>query len=365
MKNHYLFLIWGSVDNINCIRNTISQKFTIKNEIIFEWHPNIFIKNLRRFYYKHKINAHLKSIETSKKKFYVFIVYDQNPNYSNLMIRDNLEHVNTNIYNMKLLLRRKTNGGHKIHSSNNETEFNENMLMLNINNINVLKKNYIYLNPPGTIYWSSIKEALLFLGKFMDYVVMRGLDNIFNKDKNNDDIDILVENKYRAMQILNAKKIQRIKFKSAFLLTIKDKYINIDIRDQNDGYYCKNWVKNILKTKIKLNEINIPSKINLKYMTIYHAIIHKYSTPKKYKYLCNYKSKNDLVKFMNKNKYIYTEPHDLSVAFSINKLRIIQPISYFRIFYNTVKPLKKYNQFFLYQTCLTKIRKIYAAIFLK
>ena len=100
-------------------------------------------------------------------------------------------------------------------------------------------------------------------------------------------------------------------------------------------------------------------------MAIYHALIHKYSTPKKYKQLDNRKSKNDLVKFMNKNKYKFSEPHDLSVAFSINKLKIKQPISNFRIFYNLIRQLKKYHQIYLHQNYLIKLRKIYAAIFKK
>lgn len=367
MNNYYLFLLWGSaIKNDRLIEAALIKKFKIKNKILYEWHEELFINNLRRFYFKNNINPYLKIIETSKKKFMVYIVSDKNPDYSNIKLRGKLENINKNIYDMKLLLRKQTNGGHKIHSSNTTEEFQENMRMLNIYNQKLPKFSYQNLNPPGTNSWNTIEESLIFLGDFLNYVVMRGVDNIYKLNKKNiNDIDLLVEDKKKAALVLNAAKINKIIYKSAYIIKVKNNYINIDIRDINDGYYDKKWIKNIFINKIKYKNIFIPSKNDYKNMLVYHSLIHKYEIPNKYKSIINHKTLNSFQSFMEKNKYSYTEPKDLSVAYNLKQLNISNPTSKIRKIYLHIRYYKDILYYLKGINLIMIIRKIYAAIFKK
>ena len=329
MENHYIFLIWGNARKyLPLIKKNIDKQFTIIDHFEIQWDEYLFSRNLYRFYYDSPTNPKIKLIETGTDPFYVLIVKDFNPLFKNVSIRSRIENVNFNVYKLKNKLRKITSGGHMIHASNNIEEAKKNLYFLNIKKNS---KKFIYANPKGSIYWKSLYDALYFLNKFVPYIILRGPSDI-NQMTINDDIDLLVADSKIAAKLLNANKCSSLPYKRNYVIKVKDKIIKIDIRDFNDNYYDPEWSKNMILNRVK-NKSGFyeNDKINHFYSISYHILIHKYDTPLKYrKFIQNNGSKKILRKklnnFMIENKYKFTEPDDLSVAFKYSHSSIIRKI---------------------------------------
>jgi hypothetical protein len=355
-KNKFIFIVWGSASKyLHKIEKSLTSKFLILNKVEIRWDEKLFTNNLFRFYFRNLINENIKIIETGTDNFYLYVVIDKSPVYKNYKIRNSIEYINENIYLEKLKLRKMTGGGHRIHSSNTYSETQENLLILGVNE--EINKKYIYQNIPGAISWNNLKEAFKFLENFNKYVILRDFDSIEEKFKNGllQDIDILVDNKKIAVKILNATKISKLPYKSNYQINVDNKSINIDIRDINDNYYPKPWAEAILNTRVKKTGFYVPNKENYNYSILYHALVHKYEIPKKYKHLI-IKSRiyafKKLGKFLKDNSYNFSEPDDLSVAFSGNKnslkRKIYLCIKFFVTLINkfSTNKMKKINAFF-------------------
>lgn len=337
MKNHYLFLIWNTAyPNVNMIRNYLKKRFVISYEAEISWDEYLFEKNLSRFYCDSPTKAQVKKIETGCGPFKVLLVKDENPKFGEVVIRGLIEKVNLNIFDTKQHLRNLTGGGHKIHASNSLEESRANLLMLGINN----KNKVLFANPPGSVYWNSLKEALDFLNNFMPYIVLRGIDDIKYNNNPNDDIDLLVEDAKKAALLINSVKCSKLTYRRNYIIKVKNRIVKIDIRDQNDNYYDYGWSKNMLKQRVKNKSgIYINSNKNQFYSLAYHVLIHKYSIPKKYKKFIQKnkplnKIKRELVAFLYENDYKFVEPKDFTVGFN-HKDKSLK-----RRTYLFIKPLK-------------------------
>lgn len=337
MKNHYLFLIWNTAyPNVSLIRKYLSQRFIISHETEIFWDEYLFEKNLSRFYCDSPTISQVKKIETGCGPFKVLLVKDENPKFGEVIIRELIEKVNLNIFDSKQYLRELTGGGHKIHASNSLEESRANLLMLGIN----FKNKVLFANPPGSVYWNSLKEALGFLNKFMPYLVLRGMDDIKHNNNPNDDIDLLVEDAKKAALLINAVKSSKLTYRRNYIIKVKNRIVKLDIRDQNDNYYDYGWSKNMLKQRVKNKSgIYINSNKNQFYSLAYHVLIHKYSIPKKYKKFIQKngslnKIKKELVAFLYENDYKFVEPDDFTVGFN-HKDKSLK-----RRTYLLIKPLK-------------------------
>jgi len=353
MKNHYLFLIWNSAyPNLNLIRKYLSERFIISHETEIYWDEYLFETNLNRFYFDSPTKAQVKMIETGCGQFKVLFVKDENPKFGDAVIRGLVEKVNLNIFESKQYLRKLTGGGHKIHASNSLDEARSNALMLGINN----KNRMLFENPPGSVYWNSLKEALDFLNKFMSYIVLRGFDDI-NYNNPNDDIDLLVEDAKKAALLINAAKSSKLTYRRNYIIKVKNRIVKLDIRDQNDNYYDLRWSKNMLNQRVKNKSgIYINSNKNQFYSLAYHVLIHKYSIPEKYKKFIQKngslnKIKKELIAFLQENNYKFVEPEDLTVGFNQKDMSLKRRI------YLLIKPLKLILRF-----VPKKLLKFYAYI---
>ena len=354
MKNHYLFLIWNTAyPFVSLIRKYLSQRFIISYEAEIYWDEYLFETNLNRFYFDSPTKAQVKKIETGCGPFKVLLVKDEKPNFGEVVIRGLVEKVNLNIFESKQYLREVTGGGHKIHASNSLNESRRNLLMLGINN----KNRVLFENPPGSVYWNSLKEALDFLNNFMPYIVLRGIDDIHYNNNSNDDIDLLVEDAKKAAFLINAVKSSKLSYRRNYIIKVRNRIIKLDIRDQNDNYYDRKWSKNMLKQRVKNKSgIYTNNTVNQYHSLSYHVLIHKYSIPEKYKKFIHKngssnKIKKELVAFLNQNNYKFVEPEDLTVGFNHKDLSIKRRI------YLLIKPLKLILRF-----APKKLLKFYAYI---
>ena len=252
-----------------------------------------------------------------------------------------IEKVNINIFESKQYLRELTGGGHKIHASNTLDESRENSLILGLN----YKKKVLFVNPPGSVSWNSLREALDFLNKFMPYLVLRGVDNIELNNNPNDDIDLLVKDSKKASLLLNAVKSSKLSYRRNYIIKVKNRIVKLDIRDQDDNYYDPRWSKNMLKKRVKNKSgFYINNNKNQFNSLAYHVLIHKYSIPEKYKKFIHKNGalgqiKKKLNIFLGQNNYKFVEPIDLTVAYNYKK------VSLRRYVYLLIKPLKSLLRF--------------------
>ena len=342
MKNHYLFLIWNSAyPDFDKVRKYLSQRFIISHETEIYWDEYLFEMNLNRFYFDSPTMAKVKRVETGYGPFKVLLVKDENPKFGEVMIRGLVEKVNLNIFDSKQYLRELTGGGHKIHASNSLDEARSNSLMLGINN----KNKILFSNPPGSIYWNSLTEALDFLDNFMPYLVLRGVDDILFNRNPNDDIDLLVVDSKKAAFLLNAVKSSKLNYRRNYIIKVKNRIVKLDIRDQVDGYYDNKWSKNMLKKRVKNKSgIYVNNNKNQFYSLAYHVLIHKYSIPEKYKKFIKENNslsqiKRKLKDFLDQNDYNYVEPSDLTVGFNYKDAGLKRRL------YLLIKPFKSLLRF--------------------
>jgi len=162
MKNNvpelYLLILWNaSLYKKDEIINHLENNFDILQVSIIEWSKKTFFENLFIFYDGSLPLYSEKDKYSGNKSFYSFVVRDNNPNYKYIITElKNKYLININIYNSKNLYRKLTNGGHKIHCSDNKCETTQQLKLL----FNKPYKYYLEKEINKTII--HIKQELIF-----------------------------------------------------------------------------------------------------------------------------------------------------------------------------------------------------------
>lgn len=156
-----------------------------------------------------------------------------------------------------------------------------------------------------------------------DYVVMRGFDNLFESVNNGEDIDILVSNKEKFVELTGAvPKDKESKFN--YLVDIGGQEVEVDLRSVGDGYYDEKWEKNLLNSKIIRDGFMIPHGEVYDYSIVYHVLIHKEKISSKYykeleKKFGTYSRQKligILVRYMTEHGYSIEIPIDVGVYYN-------------------------------------------------
>ena len=347
-----LFVIWSKARNKEAeIIQEIKNNFSILEIYEIKWDKNLFKKNLERFYCE-KIRKKIK--HTGTDKFLLITVKDEKPLYNYEKTLKGIEFVNSKVLNLKKKLRQLTNGGYKIHATNNIYEADKNLIFLigksykdyfNCCMDKTFDGNYIQYNkqPYGTNNFNSIDEVFKLLNSSLKYVLLR------NFNENEGDIDLLVEDYEKAVYLLNAKKVHRQKYRCQYKVIINGKEVLFDIRSTGDNYYCEKWEENILNNRVFCEKgFYIPNNTDLFYSLIYHCSFHKKEISNKYNTtlqnlleqteklsIAEYKNPFDLYlkllsKFMKENGYYTIKPTDKKVKynqFNIEKMFWIDLLS--------------------------------------
>lgn len=349
-----LFLLWGKARRQESeIINEISKNFEIIEIYEIHWDKKLFKLNLERFYCE---NLRNKIKHTGTDSFLLITFRDFSPTYEYRHTLKGYEIVNSKILSLKQQFRKLTGGGYKIHSTNDINEVNNNLVFLINKSYNDYFKEtegkvwnkedkYIQITeqPKGTYGWSSFEEILYVLNSSAKYVILR------NFDKNDRDIDILVDNYKRIKYLLNGKFIKTNKYKSKLQVQCEGKNFILDLRYISDNYYCEKWEEDILDNRIFKNGYYAPSDIDLLYSLIYHVEFHKKQTSYKYdetlKELANKYIKDEEIRYshefylkklneyMDKMDYYPINPNDRKVKYNPTNIR--------RMFYICI--LEKYG----------------------
>jgi hypothetical protein len=358
-SNLYLFIIWSNaLPQFEEILNDLASRFTVIKVIDVKWDADNFSRNMARFYGQKLPSLSRKENESGVKPFKAVVIKDSFSDFDYRVTSQGNELVNVNVFDAKSRYRKITGGGHKIHCTNNERESMHDLLLLTKIPYchwceNSLSKPSHVFNLIGCIQWNSFAELFDVMNEILDYVVLRNMELIHDdlQDNNHEDIDILVRCKDEAALILNATKIHFWWFRSHYTVNVNNRSVRFDIRFIGDGYYDLNWEEDILSSREKFNGFYIPSKEHLTYSLLYHALIHKRKLSSEYVSKLGLSASSDselfanLVEFMHKNNYKFTEPKDLSVYYnpqhlksSCSKTRFIYNV--LRIFNNLVKNVK-------------------------
>lgn len=359
----HLFLIWEYARNKEFdILSDIATQFSILNVFDIEWSKETFATNLTRFYGQNLPSNSHKELHCGKGAFLLIIVEDQNPIYNTRDTSHGQCSVNINMFDKKQLYRSWTGGGHRIHATDNKFEVNHNLtLLLGINSEDYKKKYPGYWNqkitkiatdPPGTKQWDSIKELFYVLNNSVEYVVLRNFEGLPDEYtmKSHGDIDLMTRNPIELKYMVNAKPVFPNSPRVLHYAMVNNEKVLFDFRFCGDNYYDKRWQNDIIENRYLTQEgFYRPNRKDYFYSLLYHALVHKPNIAEDYKQRLpiianeiglniayhNFEDPNYLnellSKYLKENKYVYTEPNDLSVYLNINNININR-ISIPRIF---------------------------------
>lgn len=345
MKEIHLVIIWSKASNKKeKILTDLKNKFDILEVLNVTWSLDKFSENLSRFYGENLPKNSGKEKHCGNDTFTCIIVRDNNPLYDLRKTSKGSKVVNTNLFDVKQLHREWTGGGHKIHATDDVNETKLQLALLFAKNY----KNYLDLdiytnesnydnNLVGSNGWNSFEELFYILNITSKYIVLRNFTNLNEQLlSKHPDVDLLVESKYIAANIINAKLTTTKSYRVQYIALIDAKEINFDLRHIGDNYYCNNWEIELLNTRIKHQYFYTPSDEMLFYSLVYHTLVHKENISSDYIKEFNKLSQelnlnlsmdkfidinllNLLLEYMNKNNYLIVEPTDISVRFN-NKL---------------------------------------------
>lgn len=350
MSEHHLFIIWEHArDQEKEILLDIAGSFDITHKFDIGWSKKFFSDNLSRFYGTNLPAGSEKETHIGTGRFLLVIVEDKSPIYKQHNTSRGAEVVNSRTFLSKTKYRDLTGGGHKIHGTNNEQEFQHDLRLLLGMNLSELHKRYGVSNSKtvfidqdviGADGWESLWSVLYTLNETIDYVVMRNYEPLPDRyyAGTHGDIDLLVDDYDNAKLILNAKAVFPEAHRVHNKIIVAGEEVLIDIRYVGDNYYDKDWQKDMLNTKILHNNFNVMNSTNHYYSLLYHAIIHKSVVAQDYidtlQSIKNHKSKTnhkqfnikqaikDLSIYLADNNYTLTLPEP-SVYWNLTNVRLV------------------------------------------
>lgn len=218
--------------------------------------------------------------------------------------------------------------------------------------------------------YTSIKEVVELLNKeHVKYVILRNYQNLLDDliyEGGHEDIDFLVENTSEVVGLLNAIPNKNKEDGTHYHIFVKGNRVNLDLRHIGDGYYCEEWQKNMINTRVVHNGFFVMNNENYYYSLCYHAILQKKNLSSEYLLRLNEMAKGlslpddyfgnesnllkGLLSYMKTNGYrfSYTEDPSIPLRFSL--------VNYGMVKFDVDRFLK--HQVFLMSQNMLKIKRI-------
>lgn len=356
----HTLIVWSkAIDHIDAVEGKIREKFNLLANIEIAWEKEKFLDNLHPFYahsQKHLGAEAYKDLLVGKiehcgdEPFQLFVFKDQKPEYAYRETSSGLRSVNINIFDLKAELRMLTEGGHKIHASDNTFESNKDLTILlgqntedflqNLEDWRKVKK--ITTNCLGVGGFTNITELFYLLNNSIDYVVLRNFDCLPDEYtlEGHGDIDLLVENLNYILYLTGAKAVfPNEKYRVHHIIKINGTEIPFDFRYVGDNYYDRKWQEDILYNKAAHHSlIPVPNPVNHFFSLLYHAYVHKFEVSTDYHgrlhglgeetgvhysaQMTKQEVKELLDNFLDKKQYRYSVPVDRSVFYNTDFLSL-------------------------------------------
>lgn len=348
-KDYGLFIIWSNArSKENEIVDDIKSRFDILNIFDITWDKSLFSNNLTRFYGENLPRNSSKEKHCGNESFLLIIVKDEHPIYNYRMTSKGKKFLNVNFFDSKTMYRKWT-GKHMVHGTNDFIEFKHDLVLLLGCNVQDYLKKYTKNNTIikkkddliGARGWKSLEQIFYVLNETTEYLVLRNFQKLPTEYQMgiHSDIDILCQNQYNMICLLNAEAAKKSKRRAKFIVRINDSFVNMDLRYIGDKYYEIEWEKRLLNNRVFTQGLYIPCKDDFNYSLLYHALVQKGSLADDYKNTFKKVFGTDnidtlrsiLNKYMTENNYKYTDAIDYSVFF--NKKTTKKNMRFFKMIY--------------------------------
>lgn len=334
----HLMIVWERAESVlERIIEDLQKDLEIIKMIKVIWDKERFSENLTRFYGTKLTKWSFKEKDCGNGPFTLIILEDKNPKYEyRHTSRGDDEYVNIHLFDRKKIYRNWFNKNtSRIHATNNPEETLHDLTLLlgmtpdefiasKDNFPTEYKKNIV-----GADGWDSLDQLFKVLNSTIPYVVLRNFEYLPKQFRSAEhgDIDLLVNREDEVARIMNAKRVFRQKYRVHYACQIQNEKVLFDFRSVGDGYYCKEWEKEIMETRVAQKGFFIPNDENYKYSLLYHALIHKRKVSGEYRakltpYFGKDKYLETLTKFLKEKGYSFTEPVDYSVYFNTENANV-------------------------------------------
>lgn len=340
----HIFVVWFNArDTAERIQNALRKTFNLVSSVSIQWSQDKFRENMSRFYGRKLPSIDQKVAHCGIGDFRVFLVEDENPDFRVVNTTSGPQFVNQNAFNAKELFRSWTNGGHRIHATNNNSEtYRDLSLLVGRDPIAVLRNSdgkVLSRDLSGAKGWNSFDELFSTMNACLSYVVLRNFSELHHGEllEGHGDVDVLVHSLEEARQIMNASPQYSQAYRRAHKITVSGRGVLFDIRNVGDRYYDLPWQVDILRNRILEGNFFRPSETDHYFSLVYHALVHKQKISSDYimalndmrqkasvdlaPWLSPDKLSDELEAFMNAHRYRFTYPEDASVFYNLALVR--------------------------------------------
>lgn len=336
-KELHLFIVWeqGRYKE-NDILSDIKLNFQIVKCYDILWSDECVSDNFTRFYGTNLPKGSGKEKECGTGRFLLVIVYDENPHYEIRRTSKGDAVVNVTMFDAKSKYRAWTGGGHKIHATNSPKETNHDLtLLLGINVADFIENEYnnnifiidrIERDLVGAKGWKSISELFYVLNNTVNYVVLRGKNELLNNQFSEEhrDVDLLIDDYENTKYVINGISCCS-KTRPHEKVTIDGYDYYLDLWSIQKRYFDPFWCQEMLSNKVLANGYFFLDEKNEFYTLLYHCLIYKNKIADDYRQRINELQKrlsvNEtdlhklLVGFLKDNLYdVYFSPLDASLT---------------------------------------------------
>ena len=346
-----LFVIWskGRYAETDILAD-IAAKFEIIQTFSITWTPYMVHQNFMRFYDTKLPRNSQKEIYAGADEFKLIVVRDNEPTYDYRRTSKGRFIVNTKMFDAKAKYRELTNGGHKIHGTNDTLELKHDLVMLLGLSLHDFLKKYdkqyeenidiaLVQDLPGAIGWKSFDELFYVLNECDEYVVLRNSNNISLEyyQKNKGDIDLLVKNRNRCQYILGDLSCIDSETNEQSKVSVDNKVILFELYNAGENLFEDKFENYLFKNKVLRKSVFcLPKKLEF-YALLYHALIFHRNLSDKHilRIEASIKELGELqefdvtqnklfgllVAFFTENDFTFIAPNDNSVYFNFELLK--------------------------------------------
>ena len=333
-KELHLFIIWerGRYKETDILFD-IKSHFQIVKCYDILWSDECVSDNFTRFYGTNLPKGSGKEKECGTGRFLLVIVYDENPQYAIRHTSKGDAFVNVNMFDAKSKYRNWTGGGHKIHATNSPKETKHDLILLLGINVADFVKNEpdcqitkLEQDVVGAKGWQSLSELFYVLNNTVNYVVLRGKNELLNNQFSDEhrDVDLLIDDYENTKYVINGISCCS-KTRPHEKITIAGYDYFLDLWPIQKRYFDPIWCQEMLSNKVLTNGFCFLDEKNEFYTLLYHCLIYKNKIVDDYKQrigeLQNRLAVTELdlykclVGFLKQNSYeVYYAPLDASIT---------------------------------------------------
>ena len=289
-KELHLIILWENARYQEAqILEDVKRHFRLQACYEVTWTDTLVASNFSRFYGVNLPDKSEKERECGKGPFLLLLVWDDQPVYETRETSHGQEVVNVHLFDAKTRYRQWTKYGHKVHATNNIKETDHDLILLLGQSYDDYLKTHpeetwdgrpapLIRNISGAHGWKNLREFFYVLNHTVDYVVLRGEENLTpRKNRQHQDIDLLVREWQNALFVMNGQELWHFPpYRPKMLVsTEEDGDFLLDVWMSTLGYYDAAWCRDMFATREYTGLYYRLNAVNALYSRLYHALVRK------------------------------------------------------------------------------------------